>query len=160
MADEAIRDPCESRVMEDIESADFQSGLKEGRWRIERFEFPFLYFAISATEPDGSDSEYGFRGEISGFSAQAPEVRIWDLEADTPLPQRQRPKGGKRLEDAFKDWGSHTVYRPWDRQTGPHNNNARDHPQLAWHSERRLTFIFEDLYGILNSNARAHRARA
>jgi hypothetical protein len=44
--------------------------------------------------------------------------------------------------------------------TGPHNNNAIDRPHLAWRPDRRLAFIFEDLHGILNSNARAHRIRA
>ena len=39
--------------------------------------------------------------------------------------------------------------------TAPHNNNAVTFPHLAWHPERRLVFVFEDIYGILNSNARA-----
>jgi hypothetical protein len=155
-----ITDPCEEHVLADLEDGTFKAGIEAGRWRLERSEFPYLFFVISSTEPDGSAGEYGFRAELSGFPGQAPEVQIWDIEADIPLNKDNRPKGGPRLVKSFQKWGDDTVYRPWDRRTGPHSGNARNLPHLAWHSERRLTFIFEDLHGILNSNARACRLRA
>jgi hypothetical protein len=63
------------------------------------------------------------------------------------------------MQTTFQQWDADTVYRPWDRMTGPHGNNASNFPHLAWHPERRLVFIFEDLHGILNSNARPQRIR-
>jgi len=42
----------------------------------------------------------------------------------TPLPVDRRPKGGGRVQKTFQQWGDDTVYRPWDRMTGPHNGNA------------------------------------
>ena len=150
-----IKDPSIARVAADLKEGSFVSGCDAGRWRIIGQEFPILDFAISATEPDGTDSEYGFRAELSNFPGQAPMVRIWDHEQNAPLAVDRRPKGGARVQKTFQSWGSDTVYRPWDRMTGPHGDNSATFPHLAWHPERRLVFIFEDLHGILNSNARA-----
>jgi len=155
-----IADPSAARVEADLEEGDFLSGRDAGRWRIIATAFPILDFAISATEPGGMPSEYGFRAELSDYPAQAPMVRIWDHAANGPLAIDLRPKGGERVARTFQAWGSDTVYRPWDRMTGPHNNNAGTFPHLAWRPERRLAFIFEELHGILNSNARAQRLRA
>ena len=155
-----IIDPSIARVVADLEESDFVSGVDAGRWRIISNEFPILDFAISATEPAGTAGEYGFRADLSNYPAQAPMVRIWDHERNVPLPRERRPKGGARVQITFQRWGSDTVYRPWDRMTGPHNNNAVSFPHLAWNPERRLIFIFEDLHGILNSNARAQNLRA
>ncbi len=154
-----IADPSIAHVAADLEESAFLNGCDAGRWRIISNEFPVLDFAIAATEPDGTASEYGFRADLSNYPAQAPMVQIWDHERNIPLPRERRPKGGARVQKTFQHWGSDTVYRPWDRMTGPHNNNAVSFPHLAWNPDRRLAFIFEDLHGILNSNARALRLR-
>ena len=153
-------DPAEARVRADLEDPGFLAGVAQGRWRIHEFAFPRLDFVISATEMDGASSEYGFRGDLTNFPAANPMVRIWDLQANGPLPINLRPKGNQRVVITFQQWGDDTVYRPWDRMTGPHNSNAVNLPHLAWRLDRRLLFIVEDLHGILNLNARAHRLRA
>ena len=150
-----IPDPSIARVAADLQDGDFLSGRDAGRWRVIANEFPILDFAIAATEPDGTSSEYRFRAELSNFPAQAPMVQIWDHERNAPLASDRRPKGGARIAKTFQQWGEDTVYRPWDRKTGPHGNNTTTYPHLAWNPNRRLVFIFEDLYGILNSNSRA-----
>lgn len=153
-------DPAEARVRADLDDPGFLAGIAQGRWRIYEFAFPRFDFVIAATETDGTPCEYGFRGDLTNFPATNPMVRIWDLQANGPLPVNLRPKGNQRVAITFQQWGDDTVYRPWDRMTGPHNNNAGNLPQLAWRPDRRLLFIFEDLHGILNLNARAHRLRA
>jgi hypothetical protein len=155
-----IVDPAAARVAAELEEARLISGITAGRWRILSFSFPNLDFLISAVEMDGRSSEYGFRAELTNFPAQAPMVQIWDHAQNALLAPQKRPTGGPRVQKTFQVWGSDTVYRPWDRMTGPHNNNASNMPHLAWNSQRHLVFIFEDLYGILNSNARAQRIRA
>jgi hypothetical protein len=155
-----IADPCAARAASDLEEASFVSGCNAGRWRVVAFAFPILDFAVKATEPDGRTTEYGFRADLTNFPSMAPFVRIWDHTQNIPLPPAQRPQGGPRVLKTFQHWGSDTVYRPWDRETGPHGNNATMFPHLAWQPERQLIFIFEDLYGILNSNARAQPVRA
>ncbi|PDT01411.1 hypothetical protein CO666_25265 [Rhizobium chutanense] len=155
-----IADPSAARVAADLQEVAFLSGCDAGRWRIIVFSFPKLDFAITATEPDGRTSEYGFRAELTNYPAVAPQVQIWDHARNCPLSPTMRPKGGPRVQKTFQHWGSDTVYRPWDRMTGPHGDNAGMFPHLAWRPDRHLSFVFEDLYGILNSNARAQPLRA
>jgi len=155
-----IADPAQPRIAADLEEAEFLSGKEAGHWRVVAFNFPHLDFVISATEPDETASEYGFRAELTNFPTQAPLVRIWDLKTNTPLPVERRPKGCQRLLTTFQKWQFDTVYRPWDRLSGPHDGHKANNAHMAWRPERRLSFIFRDLHGILNSNARAHRIRA
>lgn len=152
-----LADPGAARVEADLQEANFRNGLEAGRWRIISYAFPILDFAVSATEPDGKPSEYSFRAELSNYPGQPPMVRIWDHATNAPLAVAHRPKGGQRVTITFQNWGDDTVYRPWDRKTGPHISNPC--PHLAWRPDRRLAFVFEDLHAILNSNARTHRIR-
>jgi len=155
-----IRDPSASRVEADLIEHDFLGGRDARRWRVIAFDFPRLDFAISAIDHEGRPCEFGFRADLSNYPAQPPLVRIWSFETNAPLAVHLRPKGGARVEKSFQQWGSDTVYRPWERMTGPHNGNAAAFPHLAWRPERRLSFIFEDIHGILNGSTRAQRIRA
>jgi len=155
-----IADPAAARVAEDLKEAEFVSGEQAAHWRVIAFNFPLLDFAIAATELNGAVSEYGFRAELSNFPSQAPLVRIWDHATNDALPVEKRPKGDQRTALTFQKWQFDTVYRPWDRLSGPHDGHAANNRHLAWRPERRLSYIFRDLHGILNSNARAHRIRA
>jgi hypothetical protein len=154
-----INDPAQMHVERDLDDNDFRAGVAAGRWRILEFKFPRLDFAIMGMEPDGARKEYAFTAELSNYPSQAPMVRIWDLQKNVPLDVAQRPKGNPCIVNAFQKWGQDTVYRPWERLTGPHNSNANNLRHLAWRPDRHLSFVFEDLHGILNSNARARRIR-
>ncbi len=156
-----LSDPSAARVAADLLEGNFVAGVDAGHWRVLSFEFPILDFAIAAgTNEEGEPVEYGFRAELSNYPGQAPLIRIWDHTAKGTLAPNPRPAGTPRIQKTFQQWTSDTVYRPWDRMTGPHNNNADNLPHLAWRPERCLSFIFRDLYGILNSNARTDRVRA
>jgi hypothetical protein len=151
--------PAEQAVAADLASARFRVGVKRCQWRQVSYAFPVLIVAVAAIEPDGSSGEYSFRIELSGFPGTAPEVKLWDCATGALLHTDKRPKGSKRVTEAFKSWGSETVYRPWDRHGGVHNNWATTHPSLAWHPKRDLTFILEDLHGLLTSNTISRSAR-
>lgn len=153
------RNPAEQAVVADLSSARFRAGATRGHWRQILSEFPVLIVAVAAVEPDGSYSEYFFRFELTGFRGIAPEVKIWDCTKNAPLATDKRPKGSNRVTEAFKAWGNDTVYRPWDRQGGGHNNWATSHPNLAWNPKRDISFILEDLHGLLTSNAAACSSR-
>ena len=151
--------PAELAVTADLASARFRVGVKRGHWREVSYVFPILVIAVAAVEPNGNPSEYAFRFEMSGFPGTAPDVRIWDCATDVLLAVDLRPKGSRRVTEAFKSWGNQTVYRPWDRLAGAHNNWSSGYPDLAWNAKRDLTFILEDLYGLLTSNTTAHGIR-
>jgi hypothetical protein len=152
-------DLVKATVGADLAAARFRVGVMRGYWRQVSYEFPVLILAVAAVEPNGDSSEYCFRFELTDFPGTAPEVKIWDCGGNAVLSKEKRPKGSDRVTKAFQVWGSDTVYRPWDRKTAGHNNLARDFPDLAWHPKRDLTFIFEDLHGLLTSNATARGNR-
>ena len=154
-----IKDPAGTRVDGDLLEGEFVNGLEEGHWRIISKFFPHLTFAIQATEPDGRKKEYVFRAELSNFPTDPPLVQIWDLATNAPLHKDLRPKGDERVIRTFQEWQDNTIYRPWDRRCGPHDGLKASNTHLAWNPDRRLSFIFRDLHGILNSNARAAAVR-
>ena len=155
----AVVTPAETAkqvVAADLRSTRFRAGMATGRWRLLVQDFPAILIAVTSVEPDGRTGEYAFKFELDGYPGLAPSVFIWDVAANMLLEPKHRPKGSNRVQEAFKTWGSNTVYRPWDRAAGAHNNWSRDYPQLAWHSARDITYILEDLHGILSSNLLAH----
>jgi hypothetical protein len=155
----SVQGTAEQAVAADLASARFLAGCKRGHWRRISFAFPVLVVTVAAVEPEGSSGEYWFQFELTGFPGAAPEVRIWDPKTNGPLEPGRRPRGSIRIAESFKQWGNGTVYRPWDRQGGVHNNWATNHPSLAWNPKRDLTFILEDLHGLLTSNAAANGNR-
>lgn len=146
----------------DLTSPRFRRGEVSKYWRKISFDFPILVMAISGIDTGGNCCEYFFRFELTGFPGTAPEAKIWDISANAPLATDLRPKGSERVVKAFQDWGEKSVYRPWDRHSGNHNNFSTNFPDLAWHSKRDLTFILEDIHGLLTSNAvsSTHRSAA
>lgn len=148
-----MNNPAEDAVEDDLTSPRFKAGVVRKQWRVISFAFPMLIVSVAAVEPDGKASEYAFRFELTGFPGAQPEALIWDTRASTRLALSDRPKGSSRVVSAFQDWGSQGIYRPWERSAAPHNNFARDFPDLAWHPKRDLAFIMEDLHGLLTSNA-------
>ncbi len=155
-----MEDPAFIRLNADLAAPSYKAGAVRGRWRLLYLAFPILMMEVAATEPDGSGSYYCFRFECTGYAGQKPEVKIWDAFQNELLPPEHRPKGNPRVVKSFQSWGDETVYRPWDRKSAVHNNFERDYPTLAWHENRDLAFILEDLYAILNSNARASHSRS
>ena len=141
---------AEKAVDADLECPRFRAGAARGQWRKVSYKFPVLIMAVSAVDLQGKRCEFYFHFELSNFPGVAPEVKIWDLDAGALLPDARRPKGSPRVIEAFKSWGSGTVYRPWDRHGLGHNEWASKHPELAWHAKRDLSFILEDLHGLLN----------
>jgi hypothetical protein len=145
-------------VRADMESARFVAGVVRRYWRVVSYAFPVLIVTIAAIEPTGEAAEYAFRFELSGFPNVAPEAHIWDIDSNAPLPVNRRPKGSARVAMAFQDWGDKSVYRPWDRRSGAHNNWAAKHPTMTWNASRDLAFPLEDLHGLLTSNPALRRA--
>ena len=160
MPPDNAENPAKAAADADLASPRFRAGVLRKNWRKVSYDFPLLIMAVAAVEPDGGASEYFFRFELAGFPGVAPAAQIWDCQTNSLLAVNRRPKGSQRVLEAFKNWEPHnTVYRPWERTSGAHNNWAQSHPDLAWHSKRDLTFVLEDLNGLLTSNAAACGSR-
>lgn len=146
-----IDDPTQAAVARDLASTRFKLGVRRGYWRVVQYGFPLLKVAVASIGADGSPEEHFFRFELNGFPSTAPMVQIWSAENDQLLDSALRPTGTLRVNEAFKHWGNNTVYRPWERLSGAHNNWTQSYPNLAWHPRRDLTFILEDIHELLDS---------
>ncbi|KAJ0339682.1 hypothetical protein COL154_014205 [Colletotrichum chrysophilum] len=153
----AIANTSQTAVLKDMASARFRLGVKRALWRVHSYEHPLLFMAVSSTNAKGEVREIGFKFDLEDFPGKAPAAWIWDLKDNVLLPGTARPTGCRRLSEAFKDWGSHTVYRPWDRLAGPHFGAGTNQPQgvagFFWDATRDLGFILEDLHELLNLEA-------
>lgn len=132
----------------------FCAGAEEGRWEIMRYAFPLLEVRIHARGAQGITCAMDFQLECNGFPTTGPFIQRWDSATgqrpEAPNPDLFAPS----LVDAFKPWneqghGYGGLYRPWQRGAAVHNNWARVRPDLAWHSRRDLTFLMEQLHGLV-----------
>lgn len=151
--------PGDRRTLEaQMRKAGFQVGIEEGRWEVCAYEFPYLVIEARARTVDGSACVMHFRLECHGFPAIGPFVERWDLTEGSRPGAPDSQTFAPSLVDAFKEWnesgpGYGGIYRPWQRGAAAHNNWARLRPDLAWHSKRDLTFIMEQLCGLVLEQA-------
>ena len=149
---EVTSSPAVDAINSDLQSKPYQVGVARGFWRLVEATHPTYIFAVTGVGPNGKSVENFFRFELSGYPATAPWVQIWDPATKQQQPETQRPKRGKLQIESFKAWGNHggSVYRPWDRHSGAHNDWNSKHPELAWNPHRDLSFVLHDLHQILN----------
>lgn len=153
---EIANSPAVDAINSDLQSRPYQVGAARGLWRLVEFTHPSYIFAVTGVGPNGESVEIFFRFELNGYPATAPWVQIWDHATKQQLPADRRPQRGKLQSESFKIWGNHggSVYRPWDRHSGPHNGWNSKHPELAWNPRRDLSFVLNDLHQILNCPGR------
>jgi len=149
-----MADIDEQSVQADLEAPEFLAGVTRGAWRITSLQFPILLMGIQGTEPDGSSKEWTFRYQLDRYPTAAPMVQIWDIAGSCVLAVGSRPTGNSLVAHAFKSWQSETVYRPWERMAMAHGDWKTKYPKQIWNSAMSLTTTLEDLYALLNGNAR------
>lgn len=123
--------PDEQSLRADIASARFLSGEDRNRWHLKMLEWPFLYVNVSAR--DGC--EFTLRLNCSGFPVSPPTGTFWDLSQKKRLAFEKWPKGGERIQLAFKQsWkNGDALYIPCDRESiVGHDNWPAQYPQLIW----------------------------
>lgn len=142
--------PDERLLRLHLESGRFRSGAALGWWRFVSLEWPHLVIGIKAR--DGT--EYGFRFQCTDYPRTAVSGRLWDPEADTPLPTAQWPRGTGRFSLAFNPgWKDGTsIYLPCDRQAiDGHDNWRSEHPTLLWDPAKGICKYLGILHELLNS---------
>jgi hypothetical protein len=141
-----------------LEKVSFLIGVEEGRWKVCAYEFPHLVVEARAQTASGTKCAMHFRLECSGYPAIGPFVERWDIKTASRPAAPDVNAAPPSLVDAFKEWHEAGtiyggIYRPWQRGAAPHNNWARQRPDLAWHPARPLTFIMEQLCGLVLEQA-------
>lgn len=158
MADDPTS-PSARTLIAHINSVFVQRGIEEGRWQVQRVEYPDVYVRIIATDSEsGTQAQAEFHLRCDDFPAQGPFVERWDFEACT---RPAAPIGGQASAayvDALKDWSEQQdqhggIYRGWQRIAARHNDWAAKRPDEAWHSGRHLAFILEKLHDIVAEQA-------
>lgn len=151
-----VASPDELVLRAHLESAAFQIGVAEGRWRLDALTWPLAVITIAAAARPGAPDEFSFRFELAGYPATAPTGCIWDLVSNAPLPGARRPKGADghillMFRDNWKDGKS--LYAPFDRVAivdhGP--AWADKWPMSKWTPDRELPFVLRHIHDELIS---------
>ncbi|WP_121432273.1 DUF7665 family protein [Actinomadura pelletieri] len=148
-----VRDPGLARLERDLASAEFDSGVDAGLWRLVSLDWPVLVVAITA----GDDRELGMRLDVDGYPVTAPAGQPWDLARNTPLSVQRWPTG-RTAETVFhRDWSPQNGNAPYlacDRRgLMAHPNWAGERPERAWNPNRTITFYLAEIHRELG-NAR------
>jgi hypothetical protein len=135
-------------VHKHLDGALFRAGVTSGRWRLISFGWPYVTIAVRAAPREGAPTEFVIRFELTGYPNAAPTGDIWDRTAGTLLPAVRRPKGDA-IGMIFRPdgWNSGAgMYAPWDRAgLQAHPEWAQTYRRSAWHAERTLTFVLEQV---------------
>lgn len=155
--------PDEHTLLEHLKSVRFQAGVEEGRWEVLELAFPVLIVRVNGEDLSGQTrTSMDFRMECDGFPAIAPFVERWDYQLGgrptQPAVPPAPPTAAPSVTDALKDWsnpqGAHGgIYQPWQRYAADHNGWAAIRPDLAWHRNRNISFIMEELYALISEQA-------
>ena len=140
-----------------LRKTSFQAGVEEKRWEVLRNDFPLLEVRVFGRSP-GVTHSMDFQLKCDGFPAIGPFVQNWDARTGSRPPPPPTDTAAPSVIDALKEWSEHGnvyggIYRPWQRGAAGHNNWAKLRPDLAWHPHRELTFIMEQLYGLVSEQA-------
>lgn len=140
--------------------AGYFNGVVSGKWDIYSSDWasspePCVIIWIAASERLNSPEKFYFRFLIKNYPATAPDICIWDVEANEPLSAIRRPKGINNVQMLFRsDWnnGLH-LYAPYERE------GLRTHPDwlnkyldMCWKVSDTIYKPLNDLWFNLNSN--------
>lgn len=158
--------PAQTTLVDQLNSVRFLAGVDEGRWEMLVLAWPYLFVRIRVVTGTGAVFTHDFRLECAGFPDPGPYVERWTY-ADDPQHGNHpaAPKAGAPgFVEALKDWGGNNgdggIYRTWNRGAAQHNDWWRKRPDEAWHRNREITFIMEQLYALVSEQALWLAARA
>lgn len=142
--------PDEQSLRADLASARFLSGEDRSRWQFKRLEWPFVYIKVIARDR----REYTLRLDCVGFPTTPPTGTFWDLATNSKLTFDKWPKGGERLQLAFRPgWkNGDALYIPCDRESiVGHDCWFAQYPQLIWKPAKGISHYLEVVHELLQS---------
>ena len=145
--------PDERVLREHLTDFRFETGVKQGRWRIVGcIEWPHVLVAVSAGQRKNSPNEFFLRFDLSGYPVEAPTATPWDTTVAGVLAPELRPKGEHVAHVFRSDWESGlALYAPFDRiALRSHPDWQRTHASYAWDATKNITWILQILYRWLN----------
>lgn len=123
--------PAARTLISHINSVSVQRGIEEGRWQVQRVDYPDVYVRIVATDPEtGTQAQAEFHLRCDDFPAQGPFVERWDFEACTRPSAPVSGQASAAYVDALKDWGEQQdqhggIYRGWVKSSRSSMTSSR-----------------------------------
>ena len=160
--------PARKTLGGQMNSVRFLAGVDEGRWEGLGVAWPYLYVCIRAVIGPDAAFSHDFRLECTGFPDPGPYVERWVYADNSQHGDRAAApnSGAPGFIEALKEWGGGAgsaeggIYRAWNRGAAQHNDWWRKRPDEAWHRNREITFIMEQLYALVSEQALWLAARA
>ena len=162
---EAKTTPAQATLSSQMDSVAFVSAVDEGRWRVLALSWPHLYVQVRSKAEGDIEFEHDFRLECTGYPDPGPYVERWDYAEDATHGVRSTAPsaGAPGFIEAMKEWGGGAeggIYRAWNRGAAHHNDWIKKRPDEAWHRDRQITFIMEQLYALVSEQVQWLAARA
>lgn len=158
--------PAQKTLIDQLDTVRFLAGIDEGRWEKLALAWPYLFVRIRAAVGSDAFFTHDFRLECTGFPDPGPYVERWAYADDHQHGTRTAAPatGAPGFVEALKDWGGGNeeggIYRAWNRGAAQHNDWWRKRPDEAWHRNREVIFIMEQLYALVSEQALWLAARA
>lgn len=152
MTVQAPTSPDQRAFNDDIATAEFLAGVHRSQWRIVGVSWPTVTITIAAAARPGAPDVFSLRVDLTNYPMDAPTAAPWDLDADQPLAEGQRPKG-ELIGVVFRtDWEHGlALYAPYDRVAlAGHPDWAIQHPLLVWTGHQDIAWWVRRVHGLLN----------
>lgn len=137
--------PNESQLRADLIGEAFLAGVRAGRWRSPRLDWPVLFIEIAV----GDLAFLAMRLSVDGYPLRAPQGQPWDPDAAAALAPALWPRGGNADRVFRADWSPSNENAPYlacDRiGLATHPNWASDHPERSWNASRSIDFYLAEV---------------
>jgi len=143
--------PDERAFEADVAQPAFRLGQAEGRWRLLKTAWPFVF--ISVTAKDGR--AFTLRFNCTGYPQTPPTAGPWDIDRNAVLAFDRWPLGlSGRVKAVFRpDWKSGAaLYLPCDRESiAGHPNWRTEMPSKLWRPADGILQYLELVHELLQS---------
>lgn len=141
--------PDQRTLVLHLKSARFLAGVESGRWTVLNEAFPHVYVRVVGRDFETDHTHAcDFHLLCDGYPDTVPFVERWDFASNRRPPPPGA--GDPAFVDALKDWSPGGIYRAWQRHASMHNDWAHKRPDEAWHRNREISFVMEQLYALVS----------
>ena len=143
--------PDERAFEADVAKPAFRLGQAEGRWRLLKTVWPFVFMSVTAK--DGR--AFTLRFNCAGYPQTPPTAGPWDINRNAVLAIDRWPRGvSGRVKAVFRpDWKNGTaLYLPCDRESiAGHPNWRTEMPSKIWRPVDGILQYLELVHELLQS---------
>ena len=143
--------PDERAFEADVAKPAFRLGQAEGRWRLLKTTWPFVF--INVTAKDGR--AFTLRFNCAGYPQTPPTAGPWDIDRNAVLDFNRWPQGlSGRVKAVFRpDWkNGAALYLPCDRESiAGHPNWRTEMPSKIWRPADGILQYLELVHELLQS---------